>query len=118
MAELLTAVRYQLPVKVVVCNNGLLGQILWEQMALGYPRVRGAVPRSGQFRCLAINAAFDHLGPALVDVVVNPDEHPMPAKVTWEQAKGFAESFLHGQPHRTAIVSTLFRDKFDQPKGT
>jgi len=35
MAELLTAARYQLPVKVVVCNNGVLGQIFWEQMALG-----------------------------------------------------------------------------------
>lgn len=34
-AELLTAARYQLPVKVVICNNGVLGQILWEQMALG-----------------------------------------------------------------------------------
>ncbi len=37
MAEFLTAVRYDLPVKTVVINNGLLGQILWEQMALGYP---------------------------------------------------------------------------------
>ena len=41
----------------------------------------------------------------------------MPAKVTWAQAKGFAESFLHGQPRRTAIASTLFRDKLDQLKG-
>jgi pyruvate dehydrogenase (quinone) len=29
--------RHRLPVKVCICNNGLLGQILWEQMALGYP---------------------------------------------------------------------------------
>ena len=37
LAELDTAVRYDLPVKVVVCNNASLGQILWEQMVLGFP---------------------------------------------------------------------------------
>jgi pyruvate dehydrogenase (quinone) len=136
MAELLTAVRYDLPVKVVVCNNGVLGQILWEQMALGYPefgvRFQGPanfaawaeaagcsgarVERPDQVEP-AIQAAFAHPGPAVVDVVVNADEPPMPAKVTWEQAKGFAESFLHGQPRRTAIASTLFRDKVDQLRG-
>jgi pyruvate dehydrogenase (quinone) len=136
MAELLTAVRYCLPVKVVICNNGVLGQILWEQMALGFPehgvRFQGPanfaawaeaagclgvrVEQSGDVEP-AIARAFAHDGPALVDVVVNPDEPPMPAKVTWEQAKGFAEAFLHGQPRRSAIASTLFRDKLDQLKG-
>jgi pyruvate dehydrogenase (quinone)/pyruvate oxidase len=136
MAELLTAVRYQLPVKVVICNNGVLGQILWEQMALGYPEYGVRFQGPANFAawaeaagCLgarvehpedvepAVSAAFAHPGPALVDVVVNPDEPPMPAKVTWQQAKGFAESFLHGQPRRATIASTLFRDKLDQLKG-
>ena len=136
MAELLTAARYQLPVKVVVCNNGELGQILWEQMALGYPehgvRFQGPAdfaPWAEAAGCLgvrverpgdvegAIAAAFAHPGPALVDVVVNPDEPPMPARVTYEQAKGFAESFLRGQPRRATIASTLFRDKLDQLKA-
>jgi pyruvate dehydrogenase (quinone)/pyruvate oxidase len=136
MAELLTAVRYQLPVKVVVCNNGVLGQILWEQMALGYPehgvRFQGPANFAAWAEaagCLgvrveqstdvegAIASAFAHPGPALVDVVVNPDEPPMPAKVTYEQAKGFAASFLRGQPRRATIASTLFRDKLDQLKG-
>ena len=136
MAELLTAVRYQLPVKVVICNNGELGQILWEQMALGYPehgvRFQGPanfaawasaagclgvrVERPGDVEP-AIATAFAHPGPALVDVVVNPDEPPMPARVTYEQAKGFAESFLRGQPRRATIASTLFRDKLDQLKA-
>ena len=48
------------------------------------------------------------------DVVVNPDEPPMPSRVTYEQAKGFAEAFLKGQPRRATIASTLFRDKLDQ----
>ena len=37
MAEFLTAARAGLPIKVVINNNGSLGQILWEQMVLGYP---------------------------------------------------------------------------------
>ena len=37
MAEFLTAARNRLPIKVVINNNNALGQILWEQMVLGYP---------------------------------------------------------------------------------
>jgi len=65
----------------------------------------------------AVRAALAHPGPALVDVMVNPDEPPMPGKVSYDQAKGFAQAFLRGQPHRATIASTLFRDKLDQLKG-
>jgi pyruvate dehydrogenase (quinone) len=125
-----------LPIKVVICNNGSLGQILWEQMALGYPEhgVRFGTPmefagwaescgglgmrveKAGDLDP-AIRDAFAHRGPALVDVVVNPDEPPMPGKVRYEQAKGFAEAFLKGQPRRVSIASTLFRDKLEQLRG-
>ncbi|MFN2495415.1 MAG: thiamine pyrophosphate-dependent enzyme [Pseudonocardiaceae bacterium] len=37
MAEFLTAVRQRLPITVVINNNNSLGQILFEQMVLGYP---------------------------------------------------------------------------------
>ncbi len=133
MAEFLTAVRNELPITVVVNNNGGLGQILWEQMALGYPEHRVRWERPADFvpwaeacggfgvrvedpadleGAIASALAFD--GPALVDVVVNPDEPPMPPKVRYEQAKGFAESFLRGQPRRAAIASTLLHDRLDQ----
>ena len=136
MAEFLTAARHGLPIKVVVCNNGVLGQILWEQMALGFPeygvrwerqanyapwaescgglgiRVEKAADVEG-----AVATVLAHPGPALLDVVVNPDEPPLPAKITYTQAKGFAQSFLKGQPRRAAITSTLFRDKIRQLKG-
>ena len=45
---------------------------------------------------------------------MNPDEPPMPGKVRYDDAVGFAQSFLKGQPRRAAIASTLFRDKLDQ----
>ena len=41
----------------------------------------------------------------------------MPPKVKYDQAKGFAEAFLKGQPRRATIGATLFRDKIDQLKG-
>jgi pyruvate dehydrogenase (quinone) len=136
MAEFLTAVRHDLPVKVFINNNGEYGQILWEQMVLGYPEfgVRHAsvanyapwaeacgakgirVEKAGEVHD-AVAEALAYPGPALVDVVVNPDEPPMPPKVSYEQAKGFAQAFLKGQPHRATIASTLFRDKIAQLKG-
>jgi pyruvate dehydrogenase (quinone)/pyruvate oxidase len=64
----------------------------------------------------ALVEALEFDGPALIDVVVNPDEPPMPPRVGYYQAKGFAEAFLRGQPRRAAIASTLLHDKLDQIK--
>ncbi|MDQ1489335.1 MAG: hypothetical protein QOJ23_1849 [Actinomycetota bacterium] len=133
MGEFLTAARYGLPVKVFVVNNGGLGQILWEQMALGFPEYGVRFERPADFApwaeaCgglgirvekpgdveAAVRDALAADGPALVDVVVNPDEPPMPPKVRHDQAVHFAESYLRGQPRRAGIASTLFRDKLDQ----
>ena len=134
MAEFLTAIQHGLPVKVVVSNNNSLGQILWEQMVLGYPEhgvrypepfvnyaafatANGAlglkVEQAAGVRP-AIQQALSHDGPALVDVNVNPDEPPLPGKVEYDQAKKFAEAFLKGQPRRATIASTLFHDKISQ----
>ena len=119
-----------------VNNNGALGQILWEQMVLGYPEfgVRFSQPmnfapyaqscgglglrveRAAEVDP-AVREALAYPGPALVDVTVNPDEPPMPGKVSYDQAKGFAQAWLHGQPRKATMASTLFRDKLDQLKG-
>jgi pyruvate dehydrogenase (quinone)/pyruvate oxidase len=133
MAEFLTATRYGLPVKVVVCNNGLLGQILWEQLALGFPEYGVRWQQHASFAPWAescggkairvekpgdlepaLAEALAHDGPALVDVLVNPDEPPLPPKVEYDQAKGFLQAWLRGQPRKAAIASTLFRDRLDQ----
>jgi len=137
MAEFHTAMRYGLPVKVVINNNNALGQILWEQMVLGFPEhgvrfgdplpdyaawARGCggfgvhVDKPGDLND-ALQEAFAHPGPALVDVAVNPDEPPLPGKVSYEQAKKFAEAWLRGQPRKAAIATTLFKDKIEQLKG-
>ena len=136
MAEFHSAAWHGLPIKIAVCNNGLLGQILWEQMALGYPEFSVRFPTHMDFAPWAescgglgirvekvgdlepaVREFLGHEGPALLDVVVNADEPPMPAKVTYDQAKKFGESFLKGTPRRATIASTLFRDKIDQLKS-
>ena len=137
MAEFLTAIQHQLPVKVVINNNNSLGQILWEQMVLGYPEHGVRYPQpfvnyaafaeaNGALGVKvekpadvhgAIQQALSHPGPALVDVNVNPDEPPLPGKIEYEQAKKFAEAFLRGQPRKATIATTLFRDKIDQLKS-
>lgn len=134
MAEFHTTCWLNLPVKVVVNNNNSLGQILWEQMVLGYPEhgVRygtplpdfaawaqgcggyGARVEKPAELASAVREAFAYDGPALLDVAVDPNEPPMPGKVQYEQAKKFAQSFLKGQPHRAAIASTLFKDRIQQ----
>lgn len=133
MAEFNTACRYNLPVKAFVCNNGALAQILWEQMVLGYPEygvrfeqpanfapwaeacggrgIRVEHPRELE---AAVREALAFPGPALVDVLVNADEPPLPGKVQYEQAKHFAQAFLRGQPRKATIASTLFRDKIEE----
>jgi len=133
MAEFNTAARHGLPIKVFVNNNGSLGQILWEQMVLGFPEYGVRYERTADFApwaraCgglgmtvddpadleAAVRSALAHDGPALVDVRVNPHEPPMPGKVSYEQAKKFAEAFLRGQPHKASIATTLFRDKIQE----
>jgi pyruvate dehydrogenase (quinone)/pyruvate oxidase len=134
MAEFHTACRYRLPIKVVINNNNSLGQILWEQMVLGYPEhgVRYGEPQAdfsawargcGAFGLQvvkpaglrgALREALAHPGPALVDVAVDANEPPMPGKVTYEQAKEFARAFLRGQPNKAAIATTLFKDRIQQ----
>jgi pyruvate dehydrogenase (quinone) len=130
MAELLTAIRHELPVKVFINNNHAYGEILWEQMVLGFPEygVRhrsianfAAYAESNGAKAFrvehpsdleaAVRGALEHPGVALVDCLTNPDEPPMPAKVSYEMAKGFAEAFLHGQPRRRQISTTLLKDK-------
>ena len=90
MGELLTAIQYRLPVKVVVSNVSSLGHRLragdngrrrpadfatWASAngALGL-RVEHAAEVDP-----AVRRAFTAPGPALVDVLVNPEEHPRPA---------------------------------------
>ncbi|MBM6621314.1 ubiquinone-dependent pyruvate dehydrogenase [Micrococcaceae bacterium RIT802] len=108
MGELLTVVQSKLPVKMVVFNNSSLNFVELEMKAAGFVTygtgldnpnfadvanaigVMGVRVESAADLDAALTKAFDHDGPALVDVVTDRQELSMPPAVTAEQAKGFA----------------------------
>jgi pyruvate dehydrogenase (quinone)/pyruvate oxidase len=136
MGEFVTAVKYGLPIKVVIIKNNVLGMIKWEQMVfLGNPeygvtlqpidfvKFAEACGAIG-FRCETPDEARPALeammladGPALVEAVVDPFEPPMPARVKAKQALRMAEALARGEPNRGRIALTLFRDKVSDLKG-
>lgn len=110
MGDFLTLVQYGLPVKVVVFNNSSLGMVDLEMMVDGLPPygtsyshtdyaaiataagARGIrVEKPSEVRD-ALREAFSHDGPALVDVVTDPNALAIPPKITSEQISGFALS--------------------------
>ncbi len=128
--EFITAVKYNLPIKVVIIKNNVLGQIKWEQMIfLGNPEygvelqpidfVKYAEACGGVgFRCEkpdevrpALQQAFASKRPAIIEAVVDPLEPPMPASATPKQAMHLAEALVRGQPRGPHIATTIFRDK-------
>jgi pyruvate dehydrogenase (quinone)/pyruvate oxidase len=136
MGEFATAVKYRLPIKVVIVKNNTLGMIKWEQMVfLGNPEygvslepidfVRFAEACGGiGFRCEkadevrgALQAMMLADGPALCEAVVDPFEPPMPPKVKASQALHMAEALARGEPNRGRIALTLFRDKVTDLTG-
>jgi pyruvate dehydrogenase (quinone)/pyruvate oxidase len=47
----------------------------------------------------------------IVEAVVDPYEPPMPAKITVEQARKFAEALVRGEPARDKIVRAVIKDR-------
>ncbi|MGF6725382.1 pyruvate dehydrogenase (quinone) [Paraburkholderia sp. GAS41] len=108
LGDLLTARQLDLPIKVVVFNNSLLGFVSMELKAGGYldnnvdlskTDFAAIAQGAGIFSIrveesegveAALRQAFAHPGPALVDVVTSKHELAMPPTIQLEQAKGFS----------------------------
>jgi pyruvate dehydrogenase (quinone) len=130
MADFVTAVKYQLPIKVVIIKNNDLGQIKWEQMVfLGNPEY-GIDLHPIDFAAFAhacggvgfsvddpancgtsIEEFLNAPGPAVLQAVVDPLEPPLPPKVTAEQALHFAESLARGEPDGGKIMRNAIGDR-------
>jgi pyruvate dehydrogenase (quinone) len=108
MGDFLTLAQMGLPVKVVVLNNSTLGFVQMEMVANGFVDV-GCDLKNPDFAKMAeavgikgirvddphdlkaaLIAAFDHQGPALVDVVTVTQELSMPPKTTIDEAYHFS----------------------------
>jgi len=130
MGEIATLVKYKLQVTVVVIKNNVLGQIKWEQMILEGNPEYGVELEPIDFAKVAeacgacgftferpedaeriLRAALDTPGPSVVEAIVDPNEPPMPGKVTTEQALHFAKSLVRGQKDAIKIVKTIAEDQ-------
>ncbi|MFL5805082.1 MAG: thiamine pyrophosphate-dependent enzyme [Roseiflexaceae bacterium] len=130
MAEFATAVKYQLPIKVIIIKNNTLGMIKWEQMVfLGNPEY-GCELQPIDFAAFAracggsgftiedpaecgdiLDQALATAGPVVVEAVVDPFEPPMPPKITLDQATKLAQALARGEPNREQIALTVLADK-------
>ncbi len=108
LGDLITAVTYDLPVKLVVFDNGRLGMVKLEMEQVGLPEY-GTVLKNPDFAAVArsiglhgvrvtdpedvddaVRDALAHPGPVLLDVLTNPDEVAVPPSPTLAQGWGFA----------------------------
>ncbi|TWW00118.1 ubiquinone-dependent pyruvate dehydrogenase [Chitinophaga pinensis] len=107
MGDILTIVQYNLPVKIVVFNNSSLGFVAMEMKVAGLPPygtdlknpdfarmaeaigIKGIRVENPANVRTALQKAFEHDGPVLIDAVVNPSVLVMPPKIEFSQAKGF-----------------------------
>jgi pyruvate dehydrogenase (quinone)/pyruvate oxidase len=133
MGDLATLIQEQLPVKVIVFKNNSLGLIKWEQMVfIGNPEY-GVNFAPVDFVKVAeacgatafhiedpgtcaetLRMALAHPGPVVVEAVVDPNEPPLPAKITPDQAKALAQALAHGEEHRKRIGLTIGRQLIDE----
>ena len=107
MGDFLTVRQLNLPVKIVIFNNGSLAFVELEMIAAGLLD-HGSRLNNPNFASIAeaagikgiriedpskiepgLRAAFGHKGPAIVDVIVNRQELSLPPKIMLNQAVGF-----------------------------
>ncbi len=134
LGDLATLVKYNLPVKVFVMKNNVLGQIRWEQMMfLGNPEygvelqnmefaqlaesfgIKGLKVERPEDVAGAVAQALAHDGPVLVEALTDPFEPLMPGHIKPEQAEKLAQSLTRGEPNANRIGLTLYRDALEDP---
>src|SRR5271155_5550924 len=108
MGDILTLTQLNLPIKVLVFNNGALGMVKLEMETGGFPDYQTDL-KNPNFAKLAeaigmmgvrienpadvtsgLKKALEHKGPALIDVVTDPNALSIPSHADRSQAVGFA----------------------------
>ncbi|MBH8597620.1 pyruvate oxidase [Thermoactinomyces sp. CICC 10523] len=112
MNDFVTAVKYDLPIIVVVLNNHKIAMIKFEQEVKGnleygtdlhnpnfarYAEACGGVGfrvEKSEDLLPAFMQAKELNKPCIIDVVVDPDEAPMPSHITYAQMSGYARHMI------------------------
>jgi pyruvate dehydrogenase (quinone) len=108
LGDLLTITQYNLPIKVLLFDNGALGMVKLEMETSGFPDFQTDL-KNPNFAKLAeaigmmgvrienpsdvtsgIKKALQHPGPAIIDVVTDPNALSIPSHADRSQAVGFA----------------------------
>ncbi|PTB97109.1 ubiquinone-dependent pyruvate dehydrogenase [Marivirga lumbricoides] len=110
LGDLMTISQYQIPVKIIIFNNRTLGMVKLEMRVEGYMdwqtdmvnpdfvklaesmNIAGWEAKESKDVELALSNAFNHKGPAIVNIFTDPNALAMPPSLTFEQMKGFAKS--------------------------
>jgi pyruvate dehydrogenase (quinone) len=108
LGELITVVQHDLPIKVIVFNNSSLGMVRLEMLVAGDPPFEtdhapvdyAAIARAVGMHAIrvekpgglpdAVRETLAAPGPALLDVVTDPDALELPPHLTAEEIRGFA----------------------------
>ncbi|MCO5950430.1 thiamine pyrophosphate-dependent enzyme [Mucilaginibacter flavidus] len=110
LGDLATITQYKLPIKIIVFNNRSLGMVKLEMEVAGLPDwqtdmynpdfamvaqamgIKGFTVNDPDGVEQALKEAFMYKGPALVNIMTDPNALAMPPKVEFEQVKGMALS--------------------------
>jgi pyruvate dehydrogenase (quinone) len=122
LGEISTIVQYKLPIKLIVFNNRSLGMVKLEMEVAGLPDWQTDIPNT-DFAAVAesmgmkgfsayspgevstaIEKAVATEGPALVNILTDPNALAMPPKTSFNQMKGFA----------TAMTKMMFNGQADE----
>jgi pyruvate dehydrogenase (quinone) len=123
------------PCVVCVLHNNDLNQVTWEQRVMvGDAKLEASqnlpeFPYAGYAQLLGLTAvrvdrpedvgpAWDRVlaadGPALLEVVTDPDVPPLPPHIRLEQAKGMAQSIFKGDPDRGGMIRQALKGKLEE----
>jgi pyruvate dehydrogenase (quinone) len=110
MGDLMTISQYQIPVKIILFNNRVLGMVKLEMLVQGYldwqtdlvnpdfvklaeaMNIAAWEAKESKDVELALLNGFNHNGPAIINIWTDSNALAMPPTVTFEQVKGFATS--------------------------
>jgi len=128
LGEFSTAVRYRIPLKVLVIKNNMLNQIAWEQMMfLGNPQFgcelqpidfakaaeamggKGFSIESADQVTQVLDEAFATQGPVIIQALVDAYEPMMPPKMPPDYAKNFRKA-LPETPGHERIAENVARE--------
>ena len=110
LGDLMTISQYNIPVKIIIFNNGALGMVKLEMRVEGYMdwqtnmvnpdfiklaeamNIAAWEAKESKDVKQALEQGFKHDGPAIINIFTDPNALAMPPAVDFEQIKGFAQS--------------------------